>query len=132
MFTNIIIFPDLASFYFLIWHHFTSYFGIFPACQVLEFSDSCAGTGSMSLFSTFRKESNANRIGDRTTSGLIRSIAKLGDVFHLPLSTERLNKLTENYIVDTTKIRKALGKELPVGALDGIIKTIQSFQKKIE
>jgi hypothetical protein len=60
--------------------------------------------------------------------GLIRSIAKLGNVFHLPLTTERLNKLTESYIVDNTKIKQALGKELPVGARDGILKTIRSFR----
>jgi nucleoside-diphosphate-sugar epimerase len=58
---------------------------------------------------------------------LIRYIAKLGDVLKLPLTPERLNKLTENYIVDNTKIRKALGKDFPVHALDGIIKTIESF-----
>ena len=59
---------------------------------------------------------------------LIRSLAKLGDLLKLPLTTERLNKLTENYIVDNTKIRHAMGKELPVHAKDGIIKTIKSFQ----
>ena len=59
---------------------------------------------------------------------LIRSIAKLGDVLHLPLTTERLNKLTENYIVDNTEINQALGKELPVGARDGILRTIRSFR----
>jgi len=60
--------------------------------------------------------------------GLIRSLAKLGDILKLPLTTERLNKLTENYIVDNTKIRQALGKEFPVHARAGIIKTISSFQ----
>jgi nucleoside-diphosphate-sugar epimerase len=59
---------------------------------------------------------------------LIRTIAKLGDKLKLPLTTERLNKLTENYIVDNTKIKNALGKEFPVRASDGIIKTITSFQ----
>lgn len=59
---------------------------------------------------------------------LIRFLAKLGDILKLPLTTERLNKLTENYIVDNTKIRHAIGKELPVHAKDGIIKTIKSFQ----
>jgi nucleoside-diphosphate-sugar epimerase len=63
---------------------------------------------------------------------LIRSMAKLGDLLKLPLTTERLNKLTENYIVDTTKIRHALGKELPVQARDGIIKTIKSFNSQIK
>lgn len=59
---------------------------------------------------------------------LIKYLAKLGDLLTLPLTTERLNKLTENYIVDNTKIRHALGKEFPVHACDGIIKTISSFQ----
>lgn len=60
---------------------------------------------------------------------LIRYIAKLGDILKLPLTTERLNKLTENYIVDNTKIKQALGKDFPVNANDGIITTIKSFQK---
>ena len=62
---------------------------------------------------------------------LIRYIAKLGDILKLPLTTERLNKLTENYIVDNTKIKQALGKDFPVNANDGIITTIKSFQKPI-
>jgi nucleoside-diphosphate-sugar epimerase len=60
--------------------------------------------------------------------GLIRSLAKLGDVLKLPLTTERLIKLTETYIVDNTKIREALGKEFPVQTKEGIEKTMQSFQ----
>lgn len=64
----------------------------------------------------------------RISPVLIRSLAKLGDLLKLPLTTERLNKLTENYIVDNTKIKNALGKEFPVHAKDGIIKTIKSFQ----
>ena len=64
----------------------------------------------------------------KISPGLIRSLAKLGDALKLPLTTERLNKLTENYLVDNTKIRLALGKEFPVQARDGIIKTMKSFQ----
>jgi nucleoside-diphosphate-sugar epimerase len=62
---------------------------------------------------------------------LIKSIAKLGDFLKLPLTTERLNKLTESYVVDNTKIKHALGKEFPVQAREGILKTIKSFQKAI-
>jgi nucleoside-diphosphate-sugar epimerase len=62
---------------------------------------------------------------------LIRTIAKFGDTLKLPLTSERLNKLTENYIVDNSKIKNALGKEFPVQAREGIIKTIKSFQKAI-
>jgi nucleoside-diphosphate-sugar epimerase len=64
----------------------------------------------------------------RVNPGLIKFLAQLGDILKLPLTSERLNKLTENYIVDNTKIRNALGKEFPVHAEDGIIKTISSFQ----
>ena len=67
----------------------------------------------------------------KTNPGLIRTLATLGDIFKLPLNTERLNKLTENYIVDNSKIKNALGKEFPVQAREGIIKTIKSFQKAI-
>lgn len=63
---------------------------------------------------------------------LIRSMSKLGDLLKLPLTTERVNKLTENYIVDNTKIKQALGKELPVQTRDGIIKTIRSFNSQIK
>jgi nucleoside-diphosphate-sugar epimerase len=62
---------------------------------------------------------------------LIKSLAKLGDIFKLPLTTERLNKLTQSYIVDNSKIKHALGKEFPGQAQEGIIKTIKSFQKAI-
>jgi nucleoside-diphosphate-sugar epimerase len=61
----------------------------------------------------------------------IKSIAKLGDLLKLPLTTERLNKLTESYVVDNSKIKYALGKEFPVQAREGIIKTIKSFKKAI-
>jgi nucleoside-diphosphate-sugar epimerase len=61
----------------------------------------------------------------------IRFLAKLGDLFKLPLTTERLNKLTGSYVVDNSKIKNALGKEFPVQAKEGIIKTIKSFRKAI-
>lgn len=51
--------------------------------------------------------------------------AKVGDLLHLPLNSERLVKLTENYVVDNTKIKDALGiKMMPIKALDGLKSTI--------
>lgn len=58
---------------------------------------------------------------------LIQSLATIGDVFRLPLNSERLQKLTESYIVSNKKLMKAIDKPLPVSAEDGIIKTIHSF-----
>ncbi|MEY2669705.1 MAG: hypothetical protein RLZZ577_21 [Bacteroidota bacterium] len=61
---------------------------------------------------------------------LIKSLAKLGDVFRLPLTTERLKKLTESYVVSNQKIKTAIGNDLPVSARDGLLKTFQSFKIK--
>ena len=39
-----------------------------------------------------------------------------------------LRKLTENYVVDNGKIKRALGiEELPVSSAEGIRRTIRSF-----
>ncbi len=58
---------------------------------------------------------------------LINFLAKIGDIFKLPLNTERLNKLTENYIVSNTKIKNAINKPLPVSSRNGLINTLHSF-----
>lgn len=59
--------------------------------------------------------------------GMIQSFSKLGDLFRLPLSTERLQKLTESYVVSNQKIKTAISKDLPVSAKDGLLKTFNSF-----
>nr|WP_314898208.1 NAD-dependent epimerase/dehydratase family protein [uncultured Flavobacterium sp.] len=59
--------------------------------------------------------------------GLISSIAKLGDILFLPLNSERLRKLTENYEVSNDKIKTAIGKPLPFSSEEGFVKTFQSF-----
>jgi nucleoside-diphosphate-sugar epimerase len=64
----------------------------------------------------------------KISKGLIQSLAKLGDVIRLPLTTERLQKLTESYVVSNQKIKSAIGKDLPVSAKDGLLKTFNSFQ----
>lgn len=59
---------------------------------------------------------------------IMESCAGLGALLHLPLNSERLRKLTENYVVSNAKIKVALGIEkMPVKAKDGIVKTIKSF-----
>jgi nucleoside-diphosphate-sugar epimerase len=59
---------------------------------------------------------------------LIKSISRLGDFLKLPLNTERLNKLTETFIVSNKKIIKAINKPLPLTAEDGLMKTLNSFK----
>ena len=59
---------------------------------------------------------------------MMEGCAGLGTLLHLPLNTERLRKLTENYVVSNEKIKAALGiEQMPVRAADGIMKTIKSF-----
>jgi len=60
--------------------------------------------------------------------GLVILLAKLGDVLPLPLNSERLQKLTENAVVDASPLLKALGiKSLPLRTLAGFKKTFESF-----
>jgi nucleoside-diphosphate-sugar epimerase len=57
----------------------------------------------------------------------INTLAFLGDLLTLPINSERLQKLTESYVVSNEKIKAALGKPLPVSSKEGLIKTFQSF-----
>ncbi len=62
--------------------------------------------------------------------GFMTGCARLGSVLHLPLNLERLQKLTENYVVSNAKIKKALGiSQMPVCAQEGIRKTLKSFSE---
>lgn len=57
-------------------------------------------------------------------------LAKIGDKLHLPLTTERLAKLTENYVVDNSKVKRALRiDKMPLSAREGLSHTIRSFNK---
>ena len=60
----------------------------------------------------------------------MNSVAVLGGVLHLPLTKERLDKLTENYVVSNAKIKNALGIEkMPISAIEGMKKTLLSFRR---
>ena len=65
----------------------------------------------------------------RLPKGLMTGIARLGDILHLPLNSDRLQKLTENYVSSNAKIKKALGVDkMPVDARTGLQRTLQSFK----
>lgn len=58
----------------------------------------------------------------------IKFFAKAGDLLRLPFNTKRLKKMTSNLIVSNDKIKQFLKiKGLPISALDGLQKTIKSF-----
>ncbi|MGI6223217.1 MAG: NAD-dependent epimerase/dehydratase family protein [Prevotella sp.] len=61
---------------------------------------------------------------------LMALLARIGDWCHLPLNSERLRKLTENYVVSNEKIKKIGIGQLPVRAKDGLMKTIRSFDNE--
>ena len=63
-------------------------------------------------------------------SSWINRIAKLGDYLRLPLNTERLQKLTENYVVSNNKIVTAIGNPFPLTAEEGLLRTFESFNKQ--
>lgn len=58
---------------------------------------------------------------------LISIFAKIGDLINFPLNTERLEKLTDSYVVNNSKLIAALGKDLPIKTKDGLITTINSI-----
>lgn len=62
-----------------------------------------------------------------TPKTIVNLLAKLGDIFPIPINSERLQKLTENYAVSNQKIKKAIKKNLPLETEKGIQKTIASF-----
>jgi len=67
----------------------------------------------------------------RLNKKLINGLARLGTVCKLPLNTERLQKLTENYVVSNQKAKTALSiSSLPVGVKEGFQKTLRSFGVK--
>lgn len=57
----------------------------------------------------------------------ISFLAKIGDFLPIPINSERLQKLTENYEVSNLKIKNVINKKLPLSSTEGIKKTIASF-----
>ncbi|MFN5428359.1 MAG: nucleoside-diphosphate-sugar epimerase, partial [Bacteroidota bacterium] len=55
--------------------------------------------------------------------------ARLGDWLKLPLNSERLQKLTESYVVSNQKIKTAIGKPFPLSAKEGLMRTFRSFDR---
>ncbi|RYF26383.1 MAG: NAD-dependent epimerase/dehydratase family protein [Flavobacteriales bacterium] len=63
----------------------------------------------------------------KISKSVINKLARIGDLLRLPINTERLYKLTEDYVVSNTKIKQALRVTLPLSAEDGLVKTAKSF-----
>lgn len=62
---------------------------------------------------------------------IINGMARVGDFIKLPLNSETVQKMTENYRVSNQKIKTAIGIEkLPYTAEENLEKTIKSFKNK--
>ncbi|MCD0471067.1 NAD-dependent epimerase/dehydratase family protein [Flavobacterium sp. JAS] len=62
---------------------------------------------------------------------IIHSMARIGDLIRLPLNSETIQKLTENYRVSNHKVKEVIGiKKLPYTTKQGLEKTIKSFIDK--
>jgi nucleoside-diphosphate-sugar epimerase len=79
------------------------------------------------VISILAESQNRNANIWKVYKGLIQFLAKLGDVLRFPLTTERLQKLTESYVVSNQKIKTAIGKPFPVSSKEGLLKTFKSF-----
>lgn len=65
----------------------------------------------------------------RVPKKLMVGLSRVGDRLHLPLNSERLRKLTENYVSSNAKIKHVLGiAKMPVDALTGLKNTLDSFK----
>ena len=65
------------------------------------------------------------------SKNIIKVLARVGDLLKLPLNSERLQKLTESYIVTNAKIKAALSKQLPVSSEEGLMRTFKSFADNV-
>lgn len=63
----------------------------------------------------------------KLNKSLVKGMASLGDKIPFGLNTERLKKLTENYVVNTDKLLSVLRKPLPQDSKEGLRVSIKSF-----
>lgn len=63
----------------------------------------------------------------KTPKLIVNLIVKIGDVIPIPINSEKLQKLTENYVVSNQKIKNVIQKELPLSIENGLEKTFKSF-----
>lgn len=61
------------------------------------------------------------------SKGLIQFASKIGNLLKLPLNEERMQKLTDSYVVSNKKLMTAIGKPLPVSSRDGLLSTFHHF-----
>ena len=80
------------------------------------------------LIKIIGNENNIHPISWKINRSFVKVLAKAGDKLNLPFNSERLGKLTENYVVSNSKIKSALQVEsLPISSREGFSTTLKSF-----
>ena len=59
---------------------------------------------------------------------LVKALATLGDKLSLPFNSERLEKLTGDYMLSNDKLVNAIGKPLPLSAEEGMRMSVKNFE----
>ena len=59
---------------------------------------------------------------------VIKMITCFCGMFNLPLNRERLQKLTQSYVVKNDKVKNNIAKGLPMSSKEGLLKTLDSFK----
>jgi nucleoside-diphosphate-sugar epimerase len=59
---------------------------------------------------------------------IIKILARIGDIFPFPINSEKLQKLTENYVVSNLKLKQVLKKDFPIISKNGLLYTFNSFK----
>lgn len=59
---------------------------------------------------------------------IIKLLARIGDILPFPINSEKLQKLTENYVVSNLKLKQALKKDFLIDSKNGLLYTFKSFK----
>lgn len=82
------------------------------------------------LISIIAKSLNRKSLILNVPIQVVRLVVRLLDHFHIINASEKLNKLTESYVVSNQKLSKMIGKPFPIDARDGLMTTFQFFKNK--
>ena len=122
---------------------FTSIGNICAVVEALAANSAVDGTTALPVFEVADDEMiSTNRLIEliaeacgkkaklwRLPKGLMRGAARIGDVLHLPLNTERIEKLTEDNFVDNSALKAFLGwNKMPIDAEEGMRATLKEFK----
>jgi nucleoside-diphosphate-sugar epimerase len=61
---------------------------------------------------------------------IIMVLARIGDILPFPINSEKLQKLTENYVVSNLKLKQVLKKDFPINSKNGLLHTFNSFNSQ--